>query len=83
MTVCVAAIAAESRAIVMIADKAITLGDMVSDTSICKVSRIGDFPWYAMIAGYIGTADEILEGVRLALEGARRCRCGLFYYENG
>jgi 20S proteasome alpha/beta subunit len=71
LTVCVAAFAAKSQAIVMISDKAITLGDMVSDTSICKVSRIGDFPWYAMIAGDIGTADEILTRVTLALEKKR------------
>src|SRR6185312_2013467 len=66
MTVCVAAIAAESRAIVMIADKMITRGDMVSDTSICKMSRIGQTPWCAMIAGVIATADEVL--MRTAIE---------------
>jgi 20S proteasome alpha/beta subunit len=68
MTVCVASIAAESAAIVMIADKMVTLGNMVSDTSICKISQIGNLPWYVALAGEIGTADEIILRVCLELE---------------
>jgi len=37
MTVCVAAFAAESEAIVLISDKAITRGQIVGDTAISKM----------------------------------------------
>jgi 20S proteasome alpha/beta subunit len=60
MTVCVAAFAAESEAIVLIADKAITMGPMMSDTSICKVSRIGKTNWLALIAGTIPICDAVI-----------------------
>jgi 20S proteasome alpha/beta subunit len=60
MTVCVAAFAADSEAIVLISDKAVTMGSMVSDTSICKMSRIGDTNWHALISGDISIADAML-----------------------
>ncbi len=60
MTVCVAAFAAKEEAIVLIADKAVALGQMVSDTTICKMSRIKDTRWYALISGDISIADAML-----------------------
>jgi len=67
LTVCVAAIAAESDALVLISDKAVTRGFMVSDTSICKMSRIGDSPWHALISGDISICDEVLQRAEDAL----------------
>src|ERR1700735_3343325 len=67
LTVCVAAIAAESDALVLISDKAVTRGFMVSDTSICKMSRIGDSPWHALISGDISICDEVLQRSEEAL----------------
>lgn len=60
MTVCVAAFAAKSEAIVLISDKAVTLGPMVSDTPICKMSQVGDTRWFALISGQISIADAVL-----------------------
>lgn len=60
VTVCVVATAAESSALVLISDKAVTRGLMVSDTAICKMSRIGDTPWHALISGDIAICDEVL-----------------------
>jgi len=68
MTVCVAAMAAERQAIVLIADKMITLGDIVSDTSICKMSRLANTSWIVMVAGTISIADEIIMRVAYELE---------------
>jgi 20S proteasome alpha/beta subunit len=53
---------------VLIADKMITLGDIVSDTSICKISRIGTTAWVAMVAGTVETADEILMRIERELQ---------------
>lgn len=60
MTVCVATFAAKSQAIVMISDKALSFGDMVSDANICKMSQIGDSSWHALISGEISLGDEII-----------------------
>jgi hypothetical protein len=60
VTVCVAAFAAQSSAIVLISDKAVSRGSMAVDTSICKMSQLADQPWFTLISGSISTADEIL-----------------------
>ncbi len=60
MTVCVAAIAAESNALVLVSDKAVSRGFMVSDTTICKMSRIGDSAWHVLVSGDISICDEVL-----------------------
>jgi len=60
LTVCVAAIAAKSEALVLISDKAVTRGYMVSDTAICKMSRIADSPWHALVSGDLSICDEVL-----------------------
>jgi hypothetical protein len=52
--------AAESNALVLISDKAVTRGLMVSDTSICKMSQLAGSSWFALISGDIAVADEIL-----------------------
>lgn len=54
MTVCVAAFAEKSKAIVMVSDKAVTYSGtapMQWDTSVRKVRRIGKTFWYALLAG--------------------------------
>ena len=68
MTVCVAAFAAKERAIVLISDTAITRGDMVSDTSILKMSQIGDTPWHALMSGTVSLCEEILTRSESALK---------------
>jgi 20S proteasome alpha/beta subunit len=71
LTVCVAAMAAESEALVLISDKAVTRGIMVSDTTICKMSQIADSPWHALISGDISVCDEILQRSEEALAKAK------------
>ncbi|HUO17900.1 MAG TPA: hypothetical protein VMX38_23185 [Verrucomicrobiae bacterium] len=64
MTVCVAAIAAKSKAIVMIADKAITYGTerpMLADVGIKKILPIGETGWHALIAGDPSFAKEVID----------------------
>lgn len=51
MTVCVAAMAEKGKAIVMVADKAATVGPMQADTRIKKILPIGKSGWYALLAG--------------------------------
>jgi len=60
VTVCVAAFAAKSNAIVLISDRAVTRGSMATDTSICKMSQLANSSWFGLISGAISTADEIL-----------------------
>jgi 20S proteasome alpha/beta subunit len=67
MTVCVAAFASKERAIVLISDKAITRGEMVSDTGICKMSQIGNTAWHALMSGGIPLCEEILTDTETAL----------------
>ena len=64
MTVCVAAIAAKSRAIVMVSDKAITFGTerpMQSDLDIEKILPIGKTGWYVLIAGDPSFGREVID----------------------
>lgn len=64
MTVCVAAIAAKSKAIVMIADKAITYGaerPMQADVGIKKILPIGETGWHALIGGDPSFAQEVID----------------------
>ncbi|HXQ21424.1 MAG TPA: hypothetical protein VN812_07105, partial [Candidatus Acidoferrales bacterium] len=70
MTVCVAALAAKSQAIVMISDKALTYGPMVSDTSICKMAQIGQSPWHVLMSGNVAIAEEIAMQSALLLKNA-------------
>jgi len=70
MTVCVGAFAAESKAIVMVADKAITYSSngpalMQWDTCVKKIIPIGPFGWRALIAGDPNFAQEV---VRITVE---------------
>jgi hypothetical protein len=67
MTVCIATVAAESRAIVMVSDKAVSYSGsgavipLVSDTEAKKFLRIGDTHWYALIAGDPTFAFEVVK----------------------
>jgi hypothetical protein len=44
------------------------MGPMVSDTSICKMSRIGGTNWHALIAGDISIADDMLMKSEAAIQ---------------
>jgi hypothetical protein len=64
MTVCVASIAAKRKAIVMVADKAITFGKerpMLADLGIDKMLSIGRTGWHALIAGDSSFAQEVVD----------------------
>jgi hypothetical protein len=64
MTVCVAAIAAKSKAIVMVSDKAITFGTerpMQADVDIKKILPIGKTGWYALVAGDPSFGREVID----------------------
>lgn len=64
MTVCVAAFAQNSKAIVMVSDKAITYSGstpLQSDTGIKKVRRIAKTPWHVLIAGDPTFALKVIE----------------------
>jgi hypothetical protein len=65
MTVCVGALAAKSKAIVMVADKAVTYpqggsAEMQWDTSVKKILPIGPFGWRALVAGEVSFAEEVI-----------------------
>jgi hypothetical protein len=64
MTVCIAAIAAKSKAIVMIADKAITYGlerPMQADVGIKKILPVGRTGWHALVGGDPSFAQEVID----------------------
>jgi len=63
MTVCIAAIAAKSKAIVMVADKAITYGEQSfqADMGIKKIVPVGKTGWYALIGGNPSFAQEVID----------------------
>src|ERR1700687_610867 len=64
MTVCIAAIAAKSKAIVMIADKAITYGlerPMQADVGIKKILPVGKTGWHALVGGDPSFAKEVID----------------------
>jgi 20S proteasome alpha/beta subunit len=73
MTVCLAAIAERSKAIVMVSDKAVTYGEkdslapMQYDTDVKKVRQIGNTLWYALIAGDPTFALQVIEGTEKIL----------------
>lgn len=64
MTVCVASIAAKRKAIVMVADKAITFGKerpLQADLGIEKMLPIGKTGWQALVAGDASFAQEVVD----------------------
>lgn len=67
MTVCVAAFAHNEEAIVLISDKAVTYSgreiDMQADTGICKVLRLADSRWYALVAGTISFGEQVVRTI--------------------
>jgi 20S proteasome alpha/beta subunit len=75
MTVCIAAIAAKSKAIVLASDKAVTVGQlrpMQSDSSVRKILSIGSSGWKALIAGDPSFAQKVIRHVRTTIpKGAK------------
>lgn len=64
MTICVAALAAKRRAIVMVADKAITFGrerPMQADLGIKKLLPVGSTGWYALVSGDSTFAQQVVD----------------------
>lgn len=78
MTVCVASFAARSRAIVAIADKAVTFGSSApiqADTGIKKMIPVGDSGWYTLIAGNPSFATAVVEKTKVLMTEDRRKDC--------
>jgi hypothetical protein len=80
MTVCIAAIAAESKAIVCIADRALTFAGAMasaqSDSGVTKVVHIPNTQWCAMFSGDDLTFPERVLGlVAAALTREKRNHC--------
>jgi hypothetical protein len=70
MTVCIAAIAAKSKAIVLASDKAVTIGTqrpMQSDSSVRTILPIGSSGWRILIAGDPSFAQKVIRHVRATL----------------
>ncbi len=73
MTVCVAAFAAKSKAIILVSDKAVTYGGsgpipepaMQADTGIKKIRQIGQSGWWVLVSGSPSSAEKV---VRTAAE---------------
>lgn len=71
MTVCIAAFAAKSKAIVLVADKALTYaGGMQSDTSVRKILPLRLGTWHALVAGNAGFATEVIQHTSKAFSQA-------------
>src|SRR5208337_3109416 len=65
MTVCIAAFAAKSKAIVLVSDKMLTYGDynaiqMQSDTGVRKLLHLGDSGWEVQFAGDGAFAEKVV-----------------------
>ncbi|SRR6266436_3152344 len=73
MTVCIANVAAKSKAIVMVSDKAVAysgnmLVPLVSDTDARKFLRIGNTFWYALLGGDPSFAFNVVKAAERSLE---------------
>ena len=73
MTVCIAAFAAKSKAIVLISDKALTYGaygptPMQSDTGVRKLLHLGQSGWEVLFAGDGAFAEKVVYQAGLALK---------------
>lgn len=86
MTICIAALAERSKAIVMVADKAITYGSaapMQAETTARKIVPVGDSGWYTLMAGDTTFAGDVIEkgknliaahaGIQDSVSGMMRC----------
>lgn len=70
MTICAAAFSAKSKAIVMVADQAITHGierPIISDIGVKKILPIGKTGWHALMAGDPSFAQEVIGAVSDAI----------------
>lgn len=73
MTVCIANIAARSKAIVMVSDKAVTyesntgMPALVADTGARKFFRIGDTFWYMLVGGNPSFAFDVVRNAERIL----------------
>jgi hypothetical protein len=73
MTVCIAAFAAKSKAIVLVSDKMLTYGDynaiqMQSDTGVRKLLHLGDSGWEIQFAGDGAFAEKVVYQATQAYE---------------
>ncbi|TET97792.1 MAG: hypothetical protein E3J29_04195, partial [Dehalococcoidia bacterium] len=75
MTVCVAALAKDSEAIVLVADKALTYGDnilrpaMQGESGVVKMIEIRNTRWAALFAGNPSIAEEVVRQAESFLDG--------------
>ena len=68
MTVCIAALAERSRAIILVADKMSSLGEMVRDTDVHKILPVGHSGWAAMTAGHGARCDAVVRSLSKAVD---------------
>ncbi len=72
MTVCIGTVAAREKAIVMLADKASTIGTrthaMQADTRVRKIVPIGRCGWYGLIAGDPTFAMDVIGEAKSKIE---------------
>ena len=75
MTVCVTALANEGKAIVLVADKALTFGDNIYRPAVQgemggveKYIPIGESGWSALIAGDPTAASNVIRAVEAKLD---------------
>jgi 20S proteasome alpha/beta subunit len=75
MTVCIGTIAWGEKAIIMVADKAVTIRgpgqSMQADTSVRKIMPIGDSGWYALWSGSPTFAVDIVSRISQSLKKDR------------
>lgn len=67
MTICIAAFAAKSKAIVLVSDKAVSYGLAQSDTDVRKILPIGGYNWRALIAGDPSFALKVIQKAKTLL----------------
>jgi hypothetical protein len=68
MTVCIASVAERGGAIVLIADRMVSLGNVTGEGITTKLLRVGDSPWSALVSGYLSLAERIIQetGAKIA-----------------
>ncbi len=80
MTVCVSSFTERSKAIVAVADKAVTLGasaPIQTDTGIKKMLPVGNSGWYALVAGSPSFATAVIEKTKFLMVQDRYRDCKL------
>lgn len=67
VTVCIAALAENSKAIVLVSDKALTIGWLQDDTDIQKIIPVGNTGWMTLISGRVSRCNTVIRRVEEAI----------------